>query len=74
MIDQNSKISMLGVDGGVKYVPAYMREELLKKGWKVISNPKMEYYPEWDQSLQGYRPDDDSVEEENNNLLDVKVL
>lgn len=73
-IDPNSKISMLGVDGGVKYVPAYMREELLKKGWKIISNPKMEYYPQYDQGLQGFATNSESVEEEDSNFLEVKVI
>lgn len=75
MINQNSTISMIGVDGGVKYVPLYMREELLKKGWKIIVNPKMEYYPQYDQSLQGFRNESESVDEDNdNNFLEVKVI
>lgn len=73
-IDPSTKISMLGIDGGVKYVPIYMRDELLKKGWKVITNPKMEYYPQYDQSLQGFTTDSEAVEENDNNFLEVKVI
>jgi hypothetical protein len=73
-IDPNSTISMIGVDGGVKYVPSYMREELLKKGWKVVSNPKMEYYPQYDRSLQGFTTDSETVEEDDNNFLEVKII
>lgn len=73
-IDQNTKITMLGLDGGVKYVPLYMKEELLKKGWKVITNPKEEYYPQYDQTLQGYFSAPDVVEEVESNFLEVTIL
>lgn len=74
MIDPSTKITMLGLDGGVKYVPAYMREDLLKRGWKVIINPKEEYYPQYDRTIQGYSNTSETIEEEDSNYLEVKVV
>lgn len=73
-IDQNTKCTMLAPDGGVRYIPLYMKEELLKKGWKIINNPKEEYYPQYDTTLQGYTTNAETVEEEDSNVLEVKVV
>lgn len=65
---------MVGIDGGVKYVPYYMRDELIKKGWKIINNPKVEYFPEFDSTLQGYQTGEEEVNDGETNLLEVKVI
>ena len=73
MIDPKTTISMISIDGGVRYVPAYMREQLLKQGWKVINNPKAEYFPQFDRSIQGNVEGPDTIEEDNN-YLEVKSV
>ena len=65
---------MLAPDGGVRYIPLYLRDGLLKQGWKVINNPKSEYYPQYDQSLQGFSENSDTADEKESNLLEVEVI
>lgn len=74
MIDPNTKTTMVAPDGGVRYIPFYMRDQMLKQGWKVINNPKVEYYPEFDQTLQGNTTISEIIEEEESNLLEVKII
>ena len=73
-IDQTTKCTLLAPDGGVRYIPLYLRDGLLKQGWKVINNPKQEYYAQYDQSLQGFSENSDTVDEKESNLLEVKVI
>jgi hypothetical protein len=73
-IDQTTKCTLLAPDGGVRYIPLYLKDDLLKKGWKVINNPKSEYYPAYDVSLQGNVSGSDTVEEEDNNFLEIKII
>ena len=73
-IDQTTKCTLLAPDGGVRYIPLYLKDGLLKQGWKVINNPKQEYYPAYDVSLQGHVAGSETVDEEDSNLLEVKVI
>ena len=47
-------VHMIGVDGGLRHIQSYLVEDLTKKGWRVIVNPKRTYYPEYDQLSPHY--------------------
>lgn len=69
MLDNNTKITIIGLDGKVRSVPSYMKDELLKKGWRIVINPKREYYFEFDQSIKG-----NTTPTELENVSEVDVL
>lgn len=60
MIDQlkDQKVTLIATDGGLRYMPAYLVADLLKKGWRRVDNPKRNYYAEFDQTSPFYRADD----------------
>lgn len=72
MIDKYEKVYLIGVDGGLRQVPAYMVNDMQKRGWRFVVNPKRQYYPEYDQTSPNYKKEEDSsmeIEE-----LEVDVL
>lgn len=72
MIDRNEQTFMIGLDGGLRRIPAYMASDMQKKGWLLVVNPKRLYYPEHDQTLDSYRKQaDPNIELE---TLEVEVL
>lgn len=62
-INPKELISMVGVDGGLRRIPTYLANDLQKKGWRIVLNPKRNYFPEYDQTSPHYRPDDDPDKE-----------
>ncbi len=57
-MDEN-RISMIGVDGKVRWIDQLKVTEFREKGWRVIVNPKETYYPQYDQALN--KPKEDEV-------------
>lgn len=49
---------MVSVDGALKHMPPYLVGELQLRGWRRIDNPKRTYYPEYDQTLPSYKPEE----------------
>jgi hypothetical protein len=72
MIDKNAQIHMISIDGGLRQIPQYMTNDLQKKGWRIVTNPKRTYYAEYDQTSPYYRPGDNA--EDDNFALHVDVL
>lgn len=56
---EENKVSLIGVDGKVRWLPESKVREFVDKGWRTIVNPKETYYPEYDQALT--RPQRDEV-------------
>ena len=48
-ISRTDTVSMVNIRGSLKYVQAGMVPELKAQGWRIVVNPKREYYPELDQ-------------------------
>lgn len=59
MIDRNAKVYMIGLDGGLRHIPAYMVNELQKQGWRIVQNPKRQYYPEFDRTNPNFKEQDE---------------
>jgi hypothetical protein len=55
MIDGNQKVSVIGLDGRVRWLPAYLLPELQKQGWLLVNNAKRDYYIEHDTTLPSYK-------------------
>lgn len=53
-----NKISMVGIDGKVRWVEESKASDFIDKGWRVITNPKEVYYPNLDQRLREVKPDE----------------
>lgn len=51
----DQRVHMVGTDGGLRTIPSYLVDELTKKGWKLVINPKRNYYPEYDQTSPFYK-------------------
>lgn len=52
MIDQ-TKTMVVGTDGRVRDVPAYLVPDLIKQGFKVFNSPPKEnYFPSLDQTIE----------------------
>lgn len=64
MNDPQDKVQMIGVDGRVRSVPSYLRESLLKEGFKMIYNAKEEYYPNYDVRNTDYQSKDMNIIED----------
>lgn len=75
MIDPNNQVAMASTDGSKKIVPEYLREEMIKRGWKVLINPPkgVEYFPELDQGSKYYQKNQQSMVQESD-VLEVTVL
>lgn len=62
--------SMINTKGRVVSVAHWEVDSRRTQGWRVIHNPKMEYYPEFDLSVGGHIPSQNIIE----NLNEVDVL
>lgn len=65
---------MVGLDGKVRNIPAYMKDELVTKGWRVVINPKQEYYPDRDQTIKSNTVFNNLEEVVETDLLTVEKL
>ena len=65
---------MVKSDGKVGVFPSYLKEELLKKGFALIINPKQSYYPQYDRTLKGYGKNPEVIEEDDPNYLEVEKI
>ncbi len=76
MIINETKLTMLNPAGRVVSVPFHLKTELLKQGFKIISNAKEEYYPTWDKGNKSWQKDVVNVVEDIdvNNFLEVDKL
>lgn len=61
---------MISGAGSLKEVTPGMENELRIKGWMGVSNPRRNYFPEYDLSSGGERPSQNIVE----NLEEVDIL
>ena len=75
MNDPSEKIHMIGLDGRVRYIPVSLKKKLLAVGWGIISNPKEEYFPQYDRVAN---PDNKNISiienEETDSVLEVEKL
>lgn len=55
MIDRNESTFIIGLDGGLRKVPAHMVNALQKQGWHIVVNPKRQYFPEYDRTSPHYK-------------------
>lgn len=72
MIDRNEKTPIIGLDGRLRWLPAYMIKDLQKQGWRLVTNPRREYFPELDQTSPHYKKEEDPNQEIEE--LQVEVL
>jgi hypothetical protein len=72
MIDRNQKIPIIGLDGGLRYIPAYLIPDLQKQGWILVTNPKRTYYQEYDRTSPHYK--EQVITEEQSDILYVDVI
>jgi hypothetical protein len=71
----SDKLHFIGVDGKLRKMPYYMKDELLKQGWAIVSNPKQEYYPQYDRTVKGYEiPNTEIAGDEDKNFLEVDKI
>ena len=73
-MDKNTTISLVAPDGKVRYVPSYMKDELIAKGWRIVINPKREYYPELDKSLKSNTTPNVLENVEEGDILEVEKI
>lgn len=59
MIDRNEPTYIIGLDGGLRKVPAYLISDLQKQGWVLVTNPKRQYYVEWDRTNPHWKKPDE---------------
>lgn len=62
--------SLINTRGRVIEVPNFEVELRRSQGWRVVHNPKMEYYANYDLSAGGVTPSENMAE----NLNEVDVL
>ena len=72
-------MSLIGVDGKVRWIEESKVREFVDKGWRHIQNPKETYYPQWDMRNQDVEPDREGsrtrvIESNPMNLLGIIVL
>ena len=51
----NTPVFMIKDDGGLWRGPSYLVDDLQRRGWKVVINPKRTYYPEHDKKHPNYK-------------------
>lgn len=74
-MNDNYKIKMLNPTGRVVDVYARMKDQLIKQGFKMIVNPREEYYPSHDKQNSGYWKDQNVIENiQIDNFLEVDKL
>ncbi len=68
-------IYMISTDGSKKIIPSYLKDEMIKRGWKVAINApnNKNYWPELDQTSPYYQKNK-NPEVEERDILDVEVL
>ena len=64
----------IGNDGGLKHLPAYMIQEMEKKGWHQVVFPKRAYYYEFDETHPSFKEREQIGLEDTTELLEVEVL
>ena len=69
-----SEFHMIGVDGGLKHIPAHLIQELEKKGFHQVVFPKRSYYYEMDKMHPSYRERERIGLEDTTELLEVEVV
>lgn len=72
MIDRNEPTFLIGPDGGLRRVPAYMVNDLQKQGWRLVINPKRQYYQEYDSTHPNYKKPEDQGEE--TDMVEVEII
>ena len=55
MIDRNTLVPIIGLDGTLRHLPAKLIPDLQKLGWRLVTAPKRTYYPELDQTNPNYK-------------------
>lgn len=74
-MNEGLKIQMINPTGRVVIVPISMKNTLLKQGFKIIINPKNEYYPQHDEKNSGFRDYENIIESmEAGNFLEVEKV
>ena len=65
---------LIGTDGGLRHISSpYLVPELEKQGWRIVVNPKREYYPEYDTTHPSYTKNQ-TIETENLDILQGEML
>lgn len=74
MLDKSTTINLLNPRGRVITVPLYLKISLLAQGYKLIMNPKEEWYPQHDKRVN--ESNDLNVLEniEEGNILEVEKI
>lgn len=49
-IYSSAKVTMINPRGGLREIQSSMVPDLKSQGWKIVVNPKRDYYPELDSS------------------------
>lgn len=70
----STKLTMVKPDGKVGLFPYMMKAELLKKGFALITNPKQNYYVQFDRTLKGYGQNPEEVKDDDPSYLEVEKL
>lgn len=52
------KVSLIGVDGKVRWIDQRLAPDFIEKGWRSIVNPKENYYPQYDQAVSSPQHDE----------------
>lgn len=50
-----NRTHVIATDGGLRHVAGNTVNDLILRGWKVVVNPKRNYYPEYDRTHPSYR-------------------
>ena len=66
------KIFIWGIDGGRREVEIEMKDELLKKGWKIVDS-KESYIPSLDRTLKSYSENNEEVDVKDGEFLEYKT-
>ena len=72
MIDRNTLVPIIGLDGTLRHLPAKLIPDLQKLGWRLVTAPKRMYYPELDQTNPNWK--DEGTQEVESDVLKVDVL
>ena len=72
MIDRNTLVPIIGLDGTLRHLPAKLIPDLQKLGWRLVTAPKRTYYPELDQTNPNWK--DEGTQEVESDVLKVDVL
>ena len=70
--NQQAYVDLISTDGSLKHIPAYLVDEMQKKGWRIVHNPKRTYYPEYDTTSPHYKKEQEVSED--SDMLQVTIL